>query len=655
MPSRSVIGSGRRSADGVAPDEGAPLAVIRGFGIGLEELDHRVGAGFAGDRDVAARDRGAVDHGKVEQIVRTRVAVAAVIAGHAVGAQVDAELRVRMDLVALNEVAGAAGNVYAVARVERDDVSLVGAGAADPVVVGSSLYFHAIVRAVPTIEQTGRVGADVVALDDVVVRVDLDALEVVRDHVACRRRRAADRVVAARDDREPDVAVARSGRAVGQKADPVALDDVVRRAAADDRDPFVIAVRDQVAIAGAGAADRDGRTADVQAVVGVAHQPGGAALGADPVAGDRDAVGAGLHQDAVAGKTRDHQPAQDASVAGPVEIEPVLAAAEVVSVDADDRVVGGVVRLGRGVDDHGIGDRGQRALDGVQGNDVRTGAGDVEVDFVGRAAVGGRVRRLDRFAQRDLAVGPPVAQQRVNGGRGAVDGVGDRRDLEDVISGDVDRFGHRRARAAVAVIHDKSSGARSGVRIGGHVVVGDVAHERLRRDRIRTRIEGDHERRRAVGSAREASDNDGARAEVVGDVGARKRDVARAGALVVDGEAIVRGAVGGEVDREVAGVVIRGIDLDHGGAGIDDGRAVTLGERDGAARHREKRHDVSEDVQAQLGGAAVASATKVRRGGRRDGSIGGQGRGDRRAERRIAAPVGRHGEGAEIVETFAVA
>ena len=90
----------------------------------------------------------------------------------------------------------------------------------------TALNLHAVVRAIASVQRAGDIGADVVALHDVVRRVDLDAFVVVRDHVAHGGSRSADRVTGARDDGDANVGVAVARSAIGVEADVVALDDV---------------------------------------------------------------------------------------------------------------------------------------------------------------------------------------------------------------------------------------------------------------------------------------------------------------------------------------------------------------------------------------------------------------------------------------------
>ena len=85
----------------------------------------------------------------------------------------------------------------------------------------------------------------------------------------------------------------------------IAEDLVSRGAAASQIDSLVTIVIDDVPITGAGAADRSASPLHIDAVVAVAWRRCSTSIGANPVAGDRDAVGSGLYLDTVCGEAID--------------------------------------------------------------------------------------------------------------------------------------------------------------------------------------------------------------------------------------------------------------------------------------------------------------------------------------------------------------
>ena len=131
-------------------------------------------------------------------------------------------------------------------------------GAADGVVGRPVLDDHAVV--VGQGVRAGRVGADVVPLDDVAGRPrvgDIDAvLAVARDDVAGAER-AADGVVAgAGEDGHAAGPVAQGRRAAGGDADVVALDHVAGGPAVDDVDAIPVLPEMTSRAEAVGAADR---------------------------------------------------------------------------------------------------------------------------------------------------------------------------------------------------------------------------------------------------------------------------------------------------------------------------------------------------------------------------------------------------------------
>ena len=281
-----------------------------------------------------------------------------------------------MNIVVCNQVAGAFGR------------------SADQVVARAGLYLDAVIGTVALGHRAGNIGTDVVTLDDVVVRVDLDAFEVVRDDVAGRRGGAADRVTRTGDNRDTDVAGIRRCRTVRVEADDVALNRMTRDPDALDVNPLVADVRDDVTVVRPKPADRRIQCARIDAV---AADPGTDIPGAgrtDPVAGDRDIIGAGFDEETGAVEIDDLEAANDAAVAVRFELKTVLAGGRA-AVERDQRFAG-VARLCRRVDRDGVGDRGQAA----GADDYRLCAAATDVEFDDVVDGSGSIRQVNRFFER---------------------------------------------------------------------------------------------------------------------------------------------------------------------------------------------------------------------------------------------------------------
>ena len=424
--------------------------VLAGAG---KKLDAVVAAGRAvqragQDQLVAGIGLSGGEQREVLQVVGASVSVARIVGGHTCRAEVDANEGVGVDRIAQHSVSAAVDDIDATAGVVGNQVTGPGRRATNGVIGRAALHLHTVAQAVAAVQAAASIGADVIALHNIVRGVDLDTFPVHRDHVALCGRCATNRVARARDDRQAHIGVAAAGRAIGVQTDGVALDDMVGRPRADDGDAFVTAVGDDVA------QDQRIRARDVDAVVAVAHptvaDTGGAGTcAADPVVGNRHAVGTRRDIDTVDRETRDHQPLDRAAAAS----GPDAQAAETRggTVDPHHRRAG-VVGLAGGVDGDCAGDAGQRTR---YVDHIWPGASDVEDDLVGRAAVGGVVGRCDGLAQADAAVGATGIGQVADGGDGAVRGVADGVN-DDHAAGrgdDVQREFRRAAVIAAAQVH----------------------------------------------------------------------------------------------------------------------------------------------------------------------------------------------------------
>src|SRR5581483_2096145 len=217
--------------------------------------------------------------------------------------------------------------------------------------------------------------------------VQLDPVDVVRDHVACAARRPADPVRAGAG-RECDAdGVADRGLALRVGADVVALDHVPGDAVEDDA---LQVARDHVAV-------RRGRSADDVRVRAAPAQDAdraparGGAVEVEPEPAGRDRVPVAVAE-LDSGREPGHRESERlARAALHVEADRDRAPGQVVELDERLARVAGL-RLA--VDDDGMRDRRQRRR---QTDHVPRGPGDVERDRVER---GRCVRGLDRGAKR---------------------------------------------------------------------------------------------------------------------------------------------------------------------------------------------------------------------------------------------------------------
>ena len=139
--------------------------------------------------------------------------------------------------------------------------------------------------------------------------VDLEAVEVARDHVPGPAVRAADDIPGPRSIGIPSPALA-GPRPVGRGADQVAQDHVAGRVVLDcrdDLDPVGRVARDQVALPASNAADRVRRRADDQQAVLHSGRPPCPPVGAHRIALD-DVAAAPLEDDTRPRKSDDHEP-----------------------------------------------------------------------------------------------------------------------------------------------------------------------------------------------------------------------------------------------------------------------------------------------------------------------------------------------------------
>src|SRR5262249_28838820 len=307
------------------------------------------------------------------------------------------------DEVAGHDVAGGAGaaDLSAVVAVAGDDVAGAGGRASDRVVGGGGSDDHALVD-VAQRARPGQVGADEVALDDIVrgvAELQGDAEVVVAgDDVAGRRRGAANRI-ARRVDADAAV-VAQGGRARSVGADKVPGHEAPGRPG--EEDPVVEVAGDDVARAGDGAADRVGA---------------GAAEDGHPVDCIRQGrVSGGVGADVVALHDVADRPV-------PLDVDATETARETVARNdvpgrrrgAADRVVGGPIvqhdALVAVADGKGAGEVGadQVALHHVAGGacdiDADAGVAGDDVAGAGCRAADGVVARPRVDADAVLAVG----------------------------------------------------------------------------------------------------------------------------------------------------------------------------------------------------------------------------------------------------------
>ena len=217
-------------------------------------------------------------------------------------AEVDGAGEIGADVVALDEVAGGgrAGDPDPVGLVARDHVP-GGTDAADRVAARADAH---AVHEVAEVSRAVDVGADVVVADDGAVTEDVDpVLGVAGDDVALEGAGATDGAGRARGA-DPGLGVAAQRAAVCRKADDVAEDDVV--AAGGDQPDAVLAARgDDVALAGERAADRARAAVDLEAVGRIAERGRAVRTDADVVAADLRPGGGDLDLDAVVEVPRD--------------------------------------------------------------------------------------------------------------------------------------------------------------------------------------------------------------------------------------------------------------------------------------------------------------------------------------------------------------
>jgi hypothetical protein len=267
----------------------------------------------------------------------------------------------------------------------------------------------------------GRVGADVVALDERVDdAVQEDAVHAVAGDDVARAGDVPANGVAVGRTRNPDPGqtVGQRGAAAGVRADEVALDNVVGGAVAGDLDAVAVVARDDVARAQGGPADEvvPRAAGNEDAVVGVAEVGGPVAVGADVVALDdvaERARGADLNAGAVAGDdvalrgrdAADRVPAAEdvdadagvpkhsraRAVGADVVAEDAIVVARGIDLDAVQLVSGDDVALSRG-----------DAADDVAAAVDQNAVGGVVVASAGRRAVG--VEAPDAVADDDVVV-----------------------------------------------------------------------------------------------------------------------------------------------------------------------------------------------------------------------------------------------------------
>ena len=177
----------------------------------------------------------------------------------------------------------------------------------------------------------------------------------------------------------------------------------------------------------------------------------------------------------------------------------------------------------------------------------------------------------DQVGDRGSAV---VERVLVNGGQV----VGPREQGRGVHVVDHDDLEHGVAHARIAVGHGEFRRPLGGGRGGRHVLVGDVAQEGLHGNDARVGVEGDGERDRPVGTAGVGPDGGAS----VGDGIAADADLARRGALVPDGQAVIQRTGCLEADAQHPLVEIGRIGVDERGGVVEDGRRIQFRVVDGA-------------------------------------------------------------------------
>ncbi|MEZ5728892.1 MAG: hypothetical protein R3E48_13360 [Burkholderiaceae bacterium] len=208
---------------------------------------------------------------EVQQVVGPGVQIVEIVGGDVVGIQVDAELRVVVDRIAQECIAGRGH------RRQRD---------ARPVVVCDEIAFtrrrptnKGARRCTEQIDPTGairdrgrpgEIGTNQVALDEVAVAgVDIDSIVyIARDQVGGASRRTTDRVVVRRIAHRDAGPVAQAHGAGGVHADVVA-GDRGEVGAAFKEDAFVQVAGDDIAIGGGGPADDRAGADGIDALQGV--------------------------------------------------------------------------------------------------------------------------------------------------------------------------------------------------------------------------------------------------------------------------------------------------------------------------------------------------------------------------------------------------
>ena len=250
---------------------------------------------------------------------------------------------------------------------------------------------------------------------------------VAREHVARASGGAADDV-ATRAVCHIDAALRRVGdRPIHvSRARSVGADVVARNRAVIDvveADALFGVARDDIALGGivhaigVGADQQTGRVDCIDTLAPIACGCRAGRVQSDPVALDGVVVRSADH-DAGAGKAVDDQAADRAATAARIKRQALHAGSDVVAIQLDHRRAG-VIGFGPAVDHHRAGDEGHRIGRGAsiwtvvgQSDGVHTThqcGSDVEIDVVG---TGRGVGRRDRLAQRDLAVGARVGDQR---------------------------------------------------------------------------------------------------------------------------------------------------------------------------------------------------------------------------------------------------
>ena len=201
------------------------------------------------------------------------------------------------------------------------------------------------------------------------------------------------------------------------------------------------------------------------------------------------------------------------------------------------------------------------------------------LDAIIRFAVGSQVDRHNTGIEvRGIDIGDRdigVEQQRNVVLCVADRGIKSREDRSIIHRDDVDRLRRDVARRAVTIRQRDTHRARRRRGIFGDAAIGHVTQQRLHGGGCRAGIQRHRESRRARATRKRAD-----RCAAKCDVRAVDTDLPRRDTLITDLDAIVGFRIGGEADRQHAGVQVGGVDVGNRRIKIEDHGRVVLGVRD---------------------------------------------------------------------------